>query len=219
MLGSIVGALTGGSAAAGAASMLGGLYQNHSAGLQAEWQRDWEKMMSDTAHRREVEDLKAAGLNPLLSVNKGASTPSTGMAPVSDPVTPAINSALAVRANRADVALKEASVENMKIQNEKLQEETAGQVFQNQMTLLTQGKVPEEIQNLIQQRNLSRADEARLRQQIENLLVEEGILRSSAVVRSSDAARARTEQAIDESSGGKMGRVLKRIGEIFRDFK
>lgn len=212
-------ALGSGGLAVGGASLLGGLYQNHSAELQAEWQRDWEKMMSDTAHRREVEDLKAAGLNPLLSVNKGASTPSTGMAPVSDPVTPAINSALAARANRADVALKEASVENMKIQNEKLQEETAGQVFQNQMTLLMQGKVPEEIQNLIQQRSYSETDQQRIRQLIHNLLVEEGILKSSATVRSADAARARSEQAIDESSAGKIGRVIKRIGEIFRDFK
>ena len=34
-----------------------------------------DKMMSDTAHQREMADLKAAGLNPLLSANTGASTP------------------------------------------------------------------------------------------------------------------------------------------------
>lgn len=33
--------------------------------------RDWQKMMSDTAHQREIKDLQAAGLNPVLSAMGG----------------------------------------------------------------------------------------------------------------------------------------------------
>lgn len=44
--------------------------------LEAQKARDWSKMMSDTAHQREVADLHAAGLNPAsMDGGSGASTP------------------------------------------------------------------------------------------------------------------------------------------------
>lgn len=44
---------------------------------EAQKNRDWQKMMSDTAYTRVVQDLKNAGLNPILAVSQGsASTPS-----------------------------------------------------------------------------------------------------------------------------------------------
>lgn len=61
------------------------LWQYRFQAQEAKKQRDWEERMSNTAHQREVADLRSAGLNPVLSATggSGASTPSGSMANVS----------------------------------------------------------------------------------------------------------------------------------------
>lgn len=62
---------------------------------QAAINRTWEEAMSNTAHQREVKDLIAAGLNPVLSANSGATWSSVGNA-AADPSSAAGLASLAI---------------------------------------------------------------------------------------------------------------------------
>lgn len=99
-----------GALAGGALGLVGGILGNKSSAKQAKANRKWQEYMSNTAHQREVRDLRLAGLNPILSAHggSGASTPSGGVATQQDVISPAVNSAFNFMKMIAETNLKNA---------------------------------------------------------------------------------------------------------------
>lgn len=92
---------------------------------QAAMNRQFQERMSSTAHQREVDDLKKAGLNPILSSNAGASQPS-GAQSTAQParheniIGPAVSSALDMARIANDMDKVRAETSLMDVQKAKM---------------------------------------------------------------------------------------------------
>lgn len=68
---------------------------------EAALSRDWQQQMSSTQYQRAIQDMRAAGLNPILAYSQGGSSAGTGATAVSPHATSSAASAPAVASSIA----------------------------------------------------------------------------------------------------------------------
>lgn len=105
-LGSIAGAVV-----PGLGSYLGQQQANAANAKMAREQMAFQERMSSTSYQRGVEDMRKAGINPILAAGAGgASSPSGAMARMEDKIGPAVANTMAALQLKKQLAIMDAEV-------------------------------------------------------------------------------------------------------------
>lgn len=195
MLGALIG---------GGLGLLGGMMANESREDESASNRAFQERMSNTSYQRAMEDMRKAGLNPMLAYSQGgASVPAGSMAQFENPMASAAQAFSAIQSSGAAVTGAEASAQQA-VTSASIGEATISKIKQEVTNLQTDNdrlkavvtNLGEEYQNLIKTGyNITEAGNL-MRAQIDKLFAEVPNIKTDTFLKEAQTALADANRAL-----------------------